>query len=236
MTDVWGTRRKTITEVCVIGGLFVLAGCLRMADRVLPPLPSAICFLLTNLLYMGLAMAWGFSISHRVLQRSVRLNLLLGCGLAMLWLFMRAVKYRFFGSGTVGRYLWYSYYIPLILAPLLSFYAALGVGRQDEERLPHAWYALLIPAGLLIAGVLSNDVHQLAFRFAQSPEKGSYTHGALYTLVMIWGVGWMTAAVAMIFSKCRVLENRKKAWIPVCVFAGGWMLCGAELHGYQSAA
>ena len=106
---MWGTRRKTITEVCVIGGLFVLAGCLRMADRVLPPLPSAICFLLTNLLYMGLAMAWGFSISHRVLQRSVRLNLLLGCGLAMLWLFMRAVKYRFFGSGTVGRYLWYSY-------------------------------------------------------------------------------------------------------------------------------
>ena len=99
---MWGTRRKTITEVCVIGGLFVLAGCLRMADRVLPPLPSAICFLLTNLLYMGMAMAWGFSISHRVLQRSVRLNLLLGCGLAMLWLFMRAVKYRFFGSGTVG--------------------------------------------------------------------------------------------------------------------------------------
>lgn len=182
---MWGTRRKTITEVCVIGGLFVLAGCLRMADRVLPPLPSAICFLMTNLLYIGMAMAWGFSISHRILQRSVRLNLLLGCGLAMLWLFMRAVKYRFFGSGTVGRYLWYSYYIPLILAPLLSFYAALGVGRQDEERLPHAWYALLIPAGLLIAGVLSNDVHQLAFRFAQSPEKGSYTHGALYTLAMI---------------------------------------------------
>lgn len=225
---MWGTRRKTITKVCVIGGLFVLAGCLRMADRVLPPLPSAICFLMTNLLYMGLAMAWGFSISHRVLQRSVRLNLLLGCGLAMLWLFMRAVKYRFFGSGTAGRYLWYSYYIPLILAPLLSFYAALGVGRQDEERLPHAWYALLIPAGLLIAGVLSNDVHQLAFRFAQSPEKGSYTHGALYTLVMIWGIGWMTAAVAMIFNKCRVSENRKKAWIPVCVFAGGWMLCGAS--------
>lgn len=144
---MWGTRRKAITEVCIIGGLFVLAGCLRMADRVLPPLPSAICFLMTNLLYMGLAMAWGFSISHRVLQRSVRLNLLLGCGLAMLWLFMRAVKYRFFGSGTVGRYLWYSYYIPLILAPLLSFYAALGVGRQDEETLPHVWYALLIPAG-----------------------------------------------------------------------------------------
>lgn len=225
---MWGTRRKTITKVCVIGGLFVLAGCLRMADRVLPPLPSAICFLLTNLLYIGMAMAWGFSISHRVLQRSVRLNLLLGCGLAMLWLFMRAVKYRFFESGTVGRYLWYSYYIPQILAPLLSFYAALGVGRQDEETLPRAWYALLIPAGLLIAGVLSNDVHQLAFRFAQSTEKGSYTHGALYVLVMIWGVGWMTATVAMIFNKCRVLENRKKAWIPVCVFAGGWMFCGAS--------
>ena len=26
----------------------MLAGCFRMADRVLPPLPSAICFLLTN--------------------------------------------------------------------------------------------------------------------------------------------------------------------------------------------
>ena len=55
-------KRKSIAKLCLALGLFVLAGVFRQMDRVVAPLPSAACFLLTNLIYIGLAMAWGFSI------------------------------------------------------------------------------------------------------------------------------------------------------------------------------
>lgn len=95
-------KRKSIAKLCLALGLFVLAGFFRQADRVGAPLPSAAFFLLTNLIYIGLAMGWGFSISRRILHRCDRRWLLLGCAMAVLWLFLRTVKYRFFNDDTVG--------------------------------------------------------------------------------------------------------------------------------------
>ena len=118
-------KRKSIAKLCLSLGLFVLAGFFRQADRVGAPLPSAAFFLLTNLIYIGLAMGWGFSISRRILHRCDRHWLLLGCAMAVLWLFLRTVKYRFFNGDTVTRYLWYLYYVPQILAPLFSLFAGL---------------------------------------------------------------------------------------------------------------
>lgn len=94
-------KRKSIAKLCIALGLFILAGFFRQLDRVTAPLPSAACFLLTNLIYIGLAMAWGFSISRRILHRNDRRWLLLGCAMAVLWLFLRAVKYRFFSDDTI---------------------------------------------------------------------------------------------------------------------------------------
>ena len=88
-------KRKSVARLCLALGLFILAGVFRQMDRIAAPLPSAACFLLTNLIYIGLAMAWGFSLSRRILHRSDRRWLLLGCAMTMLWLFLRAVKYRF---------------------------------------------------------------------------------------------------------------------------------------------
>ena len=100
-------KRKSIVKLCIALGLFVLAGLFRQLDRLAAPLPSAACFLLTNLIYIGLAMAWGFSISRRILHQIDRRWLLLGCAMAMLWLFLRVVKYRFFTDSTIIRHLWY---------------------------------------------------------------------------------------------------------------------------------
>ena len=124
-------KRKSIAKLAL--GLFVLAGFFRQADRVGAPLPSAAFFLLTNLIYISLAMGWGFSISRRILHRGDRRWLLLGCAMAVLWLFLRTVKYRFFNDDTVTRYLWYLYYVPQILAPLFSLFAALQLGRREGD-------------------------------------------------------------------------------------------------------
>ena len=57
-----GVKRRSMVKICLALGLFILAGVFRQLDRSAPPLPSAAFFLLTNLIYIGLAMAWGFRI------------------------------------------------------------------------------------------------------------------------------------------------------------------------------
>ena len=220
-------KRKSIAKLCLALGLFVLAGVFRQLDRVAAPLPSATCFLLTNLIYIGLAMAWGFSISRRILHRNDRRWLLLGCAMAVLWLFLRAVKYRFFTDQTITRHLWYLYYVPQILAPLFSLFAALHLGRREDDTFSSKWYLLFIPAALLIGGVLTNDLHQMTFRALPGAATldADYTHGWVYYLAMTWIVGLLLATGIIVYRKCRVSESKRYAWIPLCVFLGGFVLC-----------
>ena len=220
-------KRKSVAKLCLALGLFVLAGFFRQMDRLAAPLPSAACFLLTNLIYIGLAMAWGFSISRRTLHRDDRRWLLLGCAMAVLWLFLRAVKYRFFSDAAITRHLWYLYYVPQILAPLFSLFAALQLGRREGDALSRKWYLLFIPAVLLIGGVLTNDLHQLVFRAVPGAAtlEADYTHGWMYYLAMTWIVGLLLATGIIVYRKCRVSESRRYAWIPLCVFLGGFALC-----------
>ena len=220
-------QRSSVARLCLALGLFVLAGFFRQMDRLSAPLPSAACFLLTNLIYIGLAMAWGFSISRRTLHRDDRRWLLLGCAMAVLWLFLRAVKYRFFSDDAITRHLWYLYYVPQILATLFSLFAALQLGRREGDALSRKWYLLFIPAVLLIGGVLTNDLHQLVFRAVPGAAtlETDYTHGWMYYLAMTWIVGLLLATGIIVYRKCRVSESRRYAWIPLCVFLGGFALC-----------
>ena len=220
-------QRSSVAKLCLALGLFVLAGFFRQMDRLSAPLPSAVCFLLTNLIYIGLAMAWGFSISRRSLPRNDRRWLLLGCAMAVLWLFLRAVKYRFFSDDAITRHLWYLYYVPQILATLFSLFAALQLGRREGDALSRKWYLLFIPAALLIGGVLTNDLHQLVFRAVPGAAtlEADYTHGWMYYLAMTWIVGLLLATGIIVYRKCRISESRRYAWIPLCVFLGGFALC-----------
>ena len=224
MADI---KRKSIAKLCLALGLFVLAGFFRQLDRLAAPLPSAVCFLLTNLIYIGLAMAWGFSISRRILHCDDRRWLLLGCAMTVLWLFLRTVKYRFFSGDTVTRYLWYLYYVPQILAPLFSLFAALQLGRREDAAFSRRWYLLFIPAALLIDGILSNDLHQLAFCAAPGAAtlQADYAHGWMYYLAMTWIVGLLLATGIIVYRKCRISESRRYAWVPLCVFLSGIVLC-----------
>lgn len=222
-----GVKRRSTAKLCLALGLFILAGVFRQLDRAAPPLPSAVFFLLTNLIYIGLAVAWGFSISHRILHRGVRRYLMLGCAMAVLWLFLRAVKYRFFEAGEINRYLWYLYYVPQVLAPLFSLFAALQMGRREDEAFSGWWHLMYLPAALLIGGVLTNNLHHQAFRPALGAEtlEAAYIHGWVYYLAMTWSVALLLATGVMVYRKCRVCESRRLAWVPFLAFGGGFALC-----------
>ncbi len=127
----------------------------------------------------------------------------------------------------ITRHLWYLYYVPQILAPLFSLFAALQLGRREDAAFSRRWYLLFIPAALLIGGILSNDLHQMAFRFTPGAAtlEADYTHGWIYYFAMTWTVSLLLTTGIVVCCKCRVSDCRQIAYVPLCVFLGGFALC-----------
>lgn len=181
-------KHDSLRKLGIAAGWFILAGVFRQLDHALSPLLSAMCFLATNLIFIALALVWGISVRRRILHREMRRYLLLSCAMAVLWLLLRAFKYRCFQSDGISRALWYCYYIPQIFAPLFGFFAALELGRSEEALLPPWMQLMYVPACLLLLGVLTNDGHQLAFRFltGRMSDGAGYAHGVVYYAAMAW--------------------------------------------------
>ena len=206
------------------GGLFLLAGLLHETDAVLPEKWHALTFLFTSVIYLALAMGYAVSIQQRIMQTAVRRLMMTAVGMAALWIFLRTCKYRFFDSQSIQRLLWYLYYLPQLLSPTLAFLASLYLGRREDQPLSRAWYLLLIPAALLFLGVMTNDLHQQAFRFTLTGSNDDYTHGPVYYLSVGWMLAMMALSTLVLFRRSRVRSGRRFIWLPGTLFAAGFAL------------
>lgn len=206
------------------GGLFLLAGLLHETDAVLPEKWHALTFLFTSVIYLALAMGYAVSIQQRIMQTAVRRLMMTAVGMAALWIFLRTCKYRFFDSQSIQRLLWYLYYLPQLLSPTLALLASLHLGRREDQPLPRAWYLLLIPAALLFLGVMTNDLHQQAFRFTLTGSNDDYTHGPVYYLSVGWMLAMMALSTLVLFRRSRVRSGRRFIWLPGTLFAAGFAL------------
>ena len=223
--DAWQmTASRTRRTMGLAGGMFLLAGLMHEADAMLPERFGALMFLLTSMIYMTLALGYAVSIQQRIMQTAVRRLMLAAVGMAALWIFLRTCKYRFFASEQITRLLWYLYYLPQLFSPTLALLASLHLGRREDQPPMRPWYLLLLPAGLLFLGVMTNDLHHLAFRFTPGGDNDDYTHGPLYFLAVGWMLGMMASSVVVLFRKSRVRRGRKFIWLPGVLFAAGFAL------------
>ena len=69
----------------------------------------------------------------------------------------------------------------------------------------------------------------IRWRFAPPPNattlEADYTHGWIYFLAMAWIIALLTATGIIVYCKCRILEFRRYAYIPIFTFLGGFALC-----------
>lgn len=87
--------------------LGIAAGLFHLLDSMLPPLPSALCFLMTSFLHIGLTFAWGISVFSRTLHRGVRRQLLLGCGMPVLRLVFLSAGTRLHSAPVHDRHVYW---------------------------------------------------------------------------------------------------------------------------------
>lgn len=210
---------KTVNFICV--GLVCLSGILRLSlKNTNIPYNSMICTLFTVAIFL-----WILQLKRRLIQMEVQKSLVIAARLMIFFMVVRTLKYEFFlETHPLSRYMWYLYYIPLIFISLQMFFSVLYVGKSCDSPVSLKWKILYFPAMILMTGILTNDFHQLAFRFPKGLDEWSDTdfiRGPLYYAVMLWIIILFIAILIIVFKRCAVPANRKKIWLPLIPLLSG---------------
>ena len=173
-------------------------------------------------IYMGLVLAWTLTVRGRLLQDGIK-NLLTVCSVFMVLIFVfRICRYDFFRElPRVSEYMLYFYGICYSMAAMLSFFAALRVGKRESDPPPRLLPIILcIAAAILCALMLTNPRHRLFYVF----EPGSLevqVHGPVYYAMVIWCAVFAVAAIVLLLVRCRNSVSRRYWFYPAAGFAAG---------------
>ena len=179
---------------------------------------------LRGVIHISLLMGWCISLYRRIMNGQVRRSLIAVAALMIFWLTAKVIKYEFIADRTfwLGRYIWYSYYIPMILIPLLGIFIIDHMGKPEGYRNPRWMYALYIPAFTILIGIFTNDLHQLAFSFPEGIQLFDYTYGygPVYFAAMAWFVLGGIYVVVMLLKKSRVPGRKRIQKLPAMIMGG----------------
>ena len=131
---------------------------------------------------------WGVLAYLRCLDYVLRRRLVAIAAICALWMIEVILKYKSF-TPFYATVLWYLYYVPMTLIPLVYQLCGLRLAGLEQHRMGRRYRTVLwVMAVLLIGFVLTNDVHQQVFHFDRSSGTWSndYTYGWGYGTVLVW--------------------------------------------------
>ncbi len=208
--------RNLIVYLALLTGVILFD---RYTSRQHMGLPFGIAVpLLLNTIYLH----WLFSVRRRFPQTQMGKNITLFVAAFLVLSLIRVAKYNYTSlNSDMQRWLWLAYYVPLVFGPLFMFYASLYIGKPDDYRVSPRWNWLFLPAALLSVGILTNDFHQLAFRFGSgiSLWNEDYSHGVLYGLAVAWMLLMLLGVIVMAVRSTVKRRLFKTAWLPLTVLA-----------------
>lgn len=226
-------KTKLLTVVGII--IFLFGG----AVRIFSHLTSSADNYIENfdvIIFSGLIIGWGVSVAYRIVQKNIRICLVISAALMLLWMALRAIKYNSPADiNTYGRYLWYSYYIAMVFLPLMMFFAMLNIGEPENTN--NRKYLLIIPAAVLVLFVMTNDFHQLAFVFEPDFHNWNkqYSYGPVYYVIVVWIFILVLSSIVLSINRCRISATRKELWIPIVIILVAiiYTLWNNLNHGYS---
>ena len=229
-------KKNTLLFILV----FVSAGLVHVLEDVFHNVPDpdyslvTFIFCLMLIVYPLLLLFWMISIRTRLLPSRSRNYMYAAAVLMILYMCLRAFRYRITDSPTALRYGWYAYYIPMILMPTLFMMVCVrsgkGANTKFNERL------LLIPAVFLATVVMTNDLHHGVF--VPKPDTqvligsgGTYTYTFLFYLIYAWIILSIIIGVAILLKECG-RGHDKKTMLQVIAVIIIWMLL-LQLHNLK---
>lgn len=237
-------NRKTVIYVIGAALLLVIAYYSRaFHTQVSEPAVKMLLVMIRSVIQITLVIGWCSSVRTRIINRQVRRYLMATGALLAFWLILRTCKWEFIASsGTdLGRYLWYSYYIPIIFVPLMGLFIVDHIGKPEKYITPEWMNYLYIPACLLVSAVFTNDLHQMVFSFPKGFEfcESDYSYHSIYFVIMAWCLLLSFYFVVMLLKKSRVPASRNFQKLPGIILMGAvifWVLyCMNIAHGDLAA-
>ena len=176
------------------------------------------CATISTMMYSALIILWARTVRRRILSAKMRRYLALGADMLLLLFVLRTMRYELSNlSPWMSHMIWQTYYIPFSGIPLISLYAALCVGTDEEDTLPRIAKYLWVIWGIFCVLILTNGLHGMMIRFVSNPQSNIdiFTHGQLYYLYLLWDVGLAIAAFGVLFRRCRLSRCRRLWFIAV---------------------
>lgn len=178
--------------------------------------------ILSAILISVAILLWKGTVSHRVIRHDVRGVVAALSWLMVGWLLLRLFKYQLPQEGTLCRLCWYGYYLFQLALPVALLYLTVILDRSEGEK--HLLRPLWLPFAIYIVSVLlvmTNDLHQLVFRFTPGGNWSSdYRYGPGFWLVIVCSLLFLISALWNLLRKGYRSLNRKGRILPL-LFCGG---------------
>lgn len=229
--------KKSLPIFISVAILLIVAYAFRLiALNVSDVFVKTILTILRSVIHISLVSSWCSSVYYRVVNKQVR-NLLLVVGALMLfWILSKTIKIEFFPNVTdvAIRYMWYGYYIPMILIPLIGIFITMYIGKPYSYKKPSWTYLFYIPALILLVGIFTNDLHNWAFTFPNGIENfnDDYSYGVLFWITATWFSGLGILFVVLLIRKSKLPGSKKMQKVPlyiICVAIVFWILYATEI-------
>lgn len=229
--------KKSLPIFISVAILLIVAYAFRLiAFNVSDVFVKTILTILRSVIHISLVSLWCSSVYYRVVNKQVR-NLLLVVGALMLfWILSKTIKIEFFPNVTdvAIRYMWYGYYIPMILIPLIGIFITMYIGKPYNYKKPSWTYLFYIPALILLVGIFTNDLHNWAFTFPNGIENfnDDYSYGVLFWITATWFSGLGILFVVLLIRKSKLPGSKKMQKVPlyiICVAIVFWILYATEV-------
>lgn len=178
--------------------------------------------ILSAILISVAILLWKGTVSHRVIRHDVRAVVAVLNWLMVGWLLLRLLKYQLPQEGTLCRLCWYGYYFFQLALPVALLYLTEILDRAEGEKklLRPLWppFAVYVFSVLL---VMTNDFHQLVFRFTPSGNWSSdYHYGPGFWIVTSFSLLFLISALWNLLRKGHRSPNRRGHILPL-LFCGG---------------
>lgn len=226
--DAFEFKKKNSLSIIVVIFLFILACFLQgVDDFIVNANVHKMVTLFSQFLFIGILVYWAVRVANSVSEKNIRIGLILTVSMITSLILIKLVKYNVIYNETAIRYLWYSYYIPHCLTPILLLLTVLNMARKKDIPLSKWYFLLFLPSLFLIVFVFTNDLHQCVFSFQEGLTNANdvYKWEWGYYLILAWIAGQYLFIGILLYIKCRISYCRKKAWLPLTLFAICLLLC-----------
>lgn len=133
--------------------------------------------------------------------------------LIVFWMFIRIIK-SVIEIPSLVRICWYLYYLPLLFIPVILYICAKRIEKNK-------WIYLSV-ASILLLLVLTNDFHELVFKFNNGLlDYDNYKHNVGYYVICIW-IFYFLGSSMISLAKARLkIKKDYKVFLPILLLLVG---------------